>query len=182
MPKLKHKIHITSVDFYKYYAEMHFKEKVKNKTKVYFDSKYYLTKSQYTKILEKCNLKILDAILKDPLDCILPSRLGIICIRKNKPELRIDDNGNLINKMPINWKETRKLWRENPEAREQKKTIRFHNSHSNQYVGKFVWKTKQSNFKNKSAYCFKPCRTATQNLAKIFQDEDREIDYFLKEY
>jgi len=182
MPKLKHEIHITTVEFYNYYADTYFREKKNNRiTKIFTGSKYYMSKSEYTKILESFNSKVLDSILNEPLDYVLPGRLGILCIRKQKPELRIDEQGNFINRMPINWKETRKLWNENPEAKLNKKMIRFVNEHSNQYVGKFVWRSKQCNFNNKSAYVFVPCRTAKLKLAEIFKDENRVVDYFLKE-
>jgi hypothetical protein len=111
----------------------------------------------------------------------MPMRLGITCIRKCKPRLEFDENNVLINSMPINWKETRELWKKDEKAKKDKKLVRFYNAHSNQYVGRFMWKSRHCNFTNKSAYSFIPCRTAKLKLAAIFLNEDREVDYLLRE-
>lgn len=169
MPRLKYKTHITSVDFYKYYASLYFKEikPGKKNGKIYHGSKYYLTSTQYKRILGKINKTIMDNIINEPLECVLPSRLGIIAIRKRKPRLEYKD-GILINNMPFNWVETKK----------QGKPIRHHNNHSDQYVGRFKWFRSHCNFTNKTAYQFKACRTAKLDLSKVFKDENRSIDYF----
>lgn len=181
MPKLKHKIHITSKDFYDFYANTYFREGKKGKgikKRIIYTSKYYLTRQMYTRILETINKKLMDSIVNEAMDCTLTSRLGIICIRKKKPKCEFNEAGEFINNMPINWKETRKYWRENPEAMKNKQSIRHTNLHSGQWVGRFMWVKSHCNLTNKSAYSFKPCRTATENLAKIFKNEDREVDYF----
>lgn len=178
MPKLKHKVHITTVQFYEYYSKSYFKEIVNGKKKIHTQSKYYLTKTQYTNILGTINKKLMDRIIHEPLDCTLTAGLGTICIRKHKPACFIDDEGNFINKQPVNWQLTRALWREDPEAKAAVKFIRFTNLHSNQWVGRFKWLKSKYQLVNKMAYKFKPCRTATIELSKVFKNEDSEVDYF----
>lgn len=180
MPKLKYPIHIKTPDFYKYYVHMLLK--TGKGREINRKSKYFLTKSKYTEILGTINKELLGLVRNEALDFVMPARLGITCIRKYKPEIRVDEEtGKVIDKMPINWKETRKLWRENPKAKADKKFIKHFNAHSNQYVGKYMWKNRHCNFTNKTAYTFIPCRTAKIELSKVFLNENREVDYLLKE-
>lgn len=82
----------------------------------------------------------------------LPERLGRIEIRKLKKQVTVSKDGKIINKLPINWKETKKLWKENAKAKEKKILIRYTNEHTNGYVFKIVYLKYLANYKNKSIY------------------------------
>ena len=91
----------------------------------------------------------------------------MIGIRKFKPRLGIDDNGKLINKLPVNPRATRELWDSDPEAKKNKVYIRYTNKHSDGYVFTIhYFKKYKAKYKNKSVYKFEPVRSFTNNLAK----------------
>lgn len=104
------------------------------------------------------------SVLKDFLNAIrieistksytfrLPQRMGRVEIRKSKKEIKVDENGKIINKLVINWKATNKLWAENEEAKRKKIKIRYTNEHTNGYVFRPVYIKNTANFKNKSLY------------------------------
>ena len=93
-------------------------------------------------------------------------------------EVKIDDDGNIINNLPINWRETRKLWAENDKAKEKKTKIRYTNEHTGGYTFRIFYRTSKANFKNKSIFKMKFNRTMKRQLSvSIFAGK---IDAFLK--
>ena len=99
-------------------------------------------------------------------------------LRKVKTEVKIDEDGNIINKLPVNWKETNKLWKENPAAKEKGIKIRYTNEHTNGYTFKIFYLRSKANYNNKSMYQMQFNRDMKRTLSKsIFQGK---IDAFLK--
>tara|TARA_R110000851_G_scaffold303660_1_gene461299 strand:+ start:121 stop:594 length:474 start_codon:yes stop_codon:yes gene_type:complete len=110
----------------------------------------------------------------------LPQRMGRIEIRKTKKEIKVDPKtGELINKLPINWKATNKLWKENPEAKEKKIKIRYINEHTNGYVFRPKYMKNTANFKNKSIYKMSVNRELRRNTEPAIVS--KRIDAFLLE-
>ena len=99
-------------DAFKYYR--------KNKPK---DKKFILTESQYFAIIRGINDKLVDA-LSNGSDINLPERMGRIELRKYSIEPRINSDGKLVYKAPVNWDATLKLWYEDEEARDNKTIIK----------------------------------------------------------
>lgn len=137
--KRNHKIksHYGKADYYKHYCKT-----VKNP----------LPKEKYYKILEDYLEEIRNLIGKEGKTYILPQRLGKIQLRKIKGEIKLNDDGTIRNNLTINWKETKKLWNENPAAKEKKIKIRYLNEHTDGYSFKLVYLKYNANYKNKSAY------------------------------
>lgn len=122
--------------------------------------------------------KIFNEVLKDYLKMnqelisikayifMLPQRMGRIEMRKSKKEVFIDKEGNVVNKLVPNWKETRALWEENAEAKLKKIIIRYVNTHTQGYVFRLRYIKNSANFKNKSLYKMqlnREMRRATSN-------------------
>lgn len=133
--------------------------------------------------------KVFSDVVRDYLDAnrtavyskayiyVLPQRLGRIEIRKMKREVIIDKEGKVINKLLINWKETKKLWSENKEAKERKIKIRYTNEHTDGYVFRPIYMKNTANFKNKSIYKLKVNRDMARKTEPAIVS--KKIDAFL---
>lgn len=178
--KEKFKTDIGMSDFYKHYSLSTFKEKNGGKTIVHHNSMFNVTRLMYGKIVEFIHSRITEEIMLDNFEFKFPARLGTLCIRKRKPKLRYDDEGNLINTMPVDWKATNDLWNEDKKSKEEKKLVRHMNEHTQGYVPFWHYNAHTATFKNKMAYKFVATRTVKRSLTKVLKDPNIKINYYLK--
>ena len=151
-------------DYYKYYT----KETNNN----------HISRATFGNVLRQFNNHVRERISTKGAEYFMPLRTGKIELRKIKTEVKLDENGNVINNLPINWKDTRALWAENPSAKEKKTKIRYTNEHTDGHTFRIFYRTSKANFKNKSIYKMKFNRTMKRNLSKsIFAGR---IDAFIK--
>lgn len=136
-------------DFYAYYRKKYYKTSKKHAE---VDSKLY------RKIVSEFNKIIGGKIVKEHMDFKMPFKLGRICFRKYKKKPKKDEEGNYKYELPVNWKETLKLWERNEEARKNKKLVKHLNKDTGGYIFKIHYKKDHANYKNKSAYTFKCVR------------------------
>ena len=137
-----------------------------------------ISRARFGDILREFNNHVRDRISTKGAEYIIPNRIGKIELRKMQTEVKIDDDGNIINNLPINWRETRKLWAENDKAKEKKTKIRYTNEHTGGYTFRIFYRTSKANFKNKSIFKMKFNRTMKRQLSVyIFAGK---IDAFLK--
>ncbi len=107
----------------------------------------------------------------------LPRRLGRIEIRKFKQEIKVNRDGEIENNLTVNWQATKKLWRDNAEAKEKKILIRYTNEHTRGYAFRAYYFKNSANFKNKSVYGMQVNRELRRNMSTgIF---NKTIDSFL---
>lgn len=137
-------------DYFKYYR------KVKPK-----DKRYIITEKVYYKILRSVYSKLAQ-YLSEGQEIILPCRMGTIEIRKIPIIPKIDSDGKLTYKAPINWEETLKLWYEDQEAYENKTLVK--RDIREKY--KIFYNKYTANYKNKSYYMFTPNREIKKALSK----------------
>ena len=95
----------------------------------------------------------------------LGSQLGILKVIKQKREIKVDEHGNIQNHMPIDWRNTWKLWKEHPELR-HKTHIRYDNSHSNNYQFKLRYSIGTAKFPFKKLYTFYFNQTLKRKLSQ----------------
>jgi len=145
----------------------HYKETTKNP----------ISKQLYTAIVKEFLNDIRDEISTNGYTFKLPQRLGKIELRKSKRTIKFDKEGNLINNLSINWKETNKLWKENLEAKIKKTKVRYTNEHTDGYVYKLVYLKYIANFKNKSLYTMSLNREMRRATAQPIINH--KIDAFL---
>lgn len=142
-----------------------------------YDSK--INRQTYGKILKEFNSHVRDRLSQKGAGYVIPKQIGKIELRKVKTELKIDEDGNIINRLPTNWQLTRALWKENPAAKEKKIKIKFTNEHTDGHTFRIVYLKSKANYKNKSIYKMRFNRTMKRDLSKsIFQGR---IDAFLKD-
>ena len=137
-----------------------------------------VSRLKYGQVLREFNEHVRDRLSTKGAGYVIPSGLGKIELRKFKAEVKIGEDGEIINHLPTNWKETRKLWEENPAAKEKKIRIKFTNEHTDGHTFRIVYLRFKATYKNKSVYKMRFNRTMKRDLSKsIFQGR---IDAFLK--
>lgn len=146
-------------DYYKYYKE-NYDNPVDNK--------------KYNKVISEIHQEIVNSVINDNLEFYLKYLSYSLVIRKTKKVPKIK-NGNLVNTMPINYKETLDLWKSNPEAKKNKILIRHLNNHTSRYVFRIkLLKAGHQYYTNKIYYRFKACRAFQRALAKRILDEEQD--------
>lgn len=174
--KEKYQTDIKTNDFYNHYLDSYIRED----KKIDKESLYYIPYSIYSEILDEINSHIKDLILNERFNFIMPYRMGELEIKKTKPEPYIDEEGNLINTLPIDWKATKDLWEIDKVAKANKKLVRHLNKHTQGYVAKVCYNVSQATYSYKKVYKFIPTRTFVRTLASIMKDPENKNDYYLK--
>ena len=141
-------------------------------------AKHPVTKEQYSKIVKKFNLEVVDLILTKSFEFRMPCRLGCLRIKKVSLMLKLDWNGNLKkNFLKVDWKITKNLWETNEKARLEKKLVYHLNKHSDGYYYKWFWDKSTSSTRNLSVYKLIPSRLHLRALTKLVTTNE-EIDYY----
>lgn len=167
--KGKVEVHYGRVDMYKHYINS-----VEGKP-----DRFQVSYSDFSKMLNMFNKGISSLILEDAFEYILPKRLGILRIKKYKPKIQLDDEGNLKTQhLAVNYKATNDLWARDENAKNNKKLIYHLNNHSDGYRYTWYYSTYRSNLKNKSLYRFIPTRTNKRELSRLVKDPDFKGDYY----
>lgn len=87
------------------------------------DPKYICTEEEYYKIIREHNVLLVEKLFEDQI-LYLP-KLGYINFRLKYYKPTLTEDGKLINLPYINFKETYKLWAEDPQSKEDKVYIRY---------------------------------------------------------
>jgi len=140
---------------------------------------FFLTRNEYVSLLKKINMKILEEIVLHNFAFNMPFRMGELSVKKRKQSVYIDDSGNVVNTLPINWGETNKLWKKDPLAKEHKKFIRHLNLHTDGYILFFNYCKRIAHYSNKTLYSFKATDIAKEFLNKSVM-ENKNLDFYLK--
>jgi len=122
------------------------------------------------------NKKLVENMILKNRFIAMPYNLGSLGIMKNKPLVKMKENGRL--NLAIDFYETNKLWEENPEAKESKRYMYHRNLHSGGYVASFRWIKKKARVKNIFGYKFVPVKQAKRDLAKAMKDPLIKVDFF----
>ncbi len=137
-----------------------------------------VSKREYGEILKEFNGFQRERLSNKGAHILFPSGLGYVELGKVKTEVKIDEEGKVVNNLPVDWKRTRELWRTHSEAKEKRTLIKFTNEHTEGYTFKVYYVRKRAKFKNKSIYRIRFNRQLKRDLSKsIFAGK---IDAFLK--
>jgi hypothetical protein len=132
----------------------------------YKESTSPVDKAIYVDILNKFMQFIANKFLETG-EVTLPERMGTLRIRGHKVIPKIVDNK--IKGLAINWKETKKLWEEDKEAKETKKLVYYFNDNTNNIMYRVHWYRARVLASNKIYYDFKLTRTNKRLLSKLIQ-------------
>lgn len=134
------------------------------------DEKYVLTESQYFSIIRSVN-KLLAEQLLDNNDIVFPLRMGKLELRKMPTTLKIVD-GKLINRLPIDWDRTIKLWASDQDAYDMRTLVRLEEKET----FKILYNKSNANYNNKTFYQFNVNRQLKIELKKRIKEN--KIDAF----
>lgn len=165
---------VSMTSFLRYYRDRYVKG---NNTS---QNPYNISRKLYGQIIREFNKRVMDRILYEAQDFKIPCRLGYIGIRKYKNKLKVDENGKVLNRFPVNWKATWDLWKEDPEARKKGKKVHLYNEHSDEYTAYFKYSKSTAIFPNKSLYKLRMARKNTRELSNIMRDPVKygNVNYF----
>jgi hypothetical protein len=139
---------------------------------------YLLSQKVINAAVFELNKKLVENMIMDNKFINLPYNLGTLAILKHQPTIKRKKNGNLS--LAIDYGETNKLWRDNPEAKETRRYVYHTNSHSGGYIASFKWLKSQAKTKNIFGYKFVPVKQAKRDLAKAMKDPLIKVDFFEK--
>lgn len=132
-----------------------------------------INRGTYNNIISDFNEEIINLIIEDNLEYVLPHLGSSISIKKTKRTPKII-NGKLYNTSPVDWVATNKLWDEDEEAREKKLLVRYLNNHTSKFVFSIYFKKYISSFTNKNIYSFVSNRTFKRKLGARIKDENKD--------
>jgi len=118
--------------------------------------------------------------ISDKLSCghkvTLPYQMGVLELVKTKPRIEIKDN-KIVTNLPVNWKETLKLWREDEESKKNKVLIR----HECKFIYRLHYSKLLCKYINKIFYKFQFNRFLKKDLGKEINNNNK-IDAILINY
>ena len=130
----------------------------------------------YINMCNEFNKFLIEKVLEGE-EVTLPARMGTIYIFGRKQEISFDENGNVKGLAP-DWVKTKKLWQNNPEAK-QRKQIMYHTNESTGGIRyKFLWAKNGVYLTNKSLYSL---RLSRANKRAILEKVRGGKEYIIKE-
>lgn len=135
-----------------------------------------VSRQEFNEICGEFNLGIINLMLNENVSYTPPMVGFTFSIRKNERIPKIK-NGKLVNKLPVNFKETLKLWSLDEEAKKNKILVRHTNTHSNRCVFSIRIIKTGNVYANKKYYLYKPSRMFQRSLAaRIFDETKKSFD------
>lgn len=126
----------------------------------------------YVKICNDFSKYIIKKVLEG-FEVTLPSRMGTLSIIGREQNIKYDEEGNMYGLAP-NWKETIKLWNEDPVAKEQKKKVYHLNEHTDNIRYRYLWSKKSMLVKNKTLYALQMTRENKRAINKRVRIENQQ--------
>lgn len=122
----------------------------------------------YTEINKAYNKFLIRKALEGG-EITLPSRLGTLSIVGRKPKMRLDEAGNIVGLAP-DWVRTKEFWKNNPEAKKEKKILYHTNPHTDGYRYKWVWSKNRVLVENKTLYALRLTRENKRAVHKAIME------------
>jgi len=161
----RNKIDVGSYEMYKAFIDS--LDSIEKKTMV-------IGQKELNSAVHEINRRIMENLIKRNIYAQLPFSLGTIQINKFKKNVNRMDNGRL--NLPIDFKNTLEMWKEDPLT--EGKYIYHRNLHTGGFVHKFNWKKNITKTKNISSYKFVPVKQVKRNLAQVLKDPLSKVDFY----
>jgi hypothetical protein len=126
-----------------------------NSLKIYIDINNHYMKFLISKVLDGHTIT-------------LPERLGTLDIRGRKVMEHYDNKGNLL--LPVDYAETKKLWKRCPECEAKKQVVRHLNLHSDGIGYRYFWSKRNILLENKEFYSLKMSRANKRAVPKLISE------------
>jgi hypothetical protein len=167
-------------DYYKYYLNNLSKEELPLGSEA-MSTRYNISFSKYRTVLMKIFRKARTKMILNNLEYPLPCNMGKIMIQKVRKKIKLDDEGNVIRRIPIDYKATRLLWATDAEAKEKKLKVYQFNDHTNGYRLKIVWLKRTSNMNKKKYYKLTAVREFKRQVPELIKKHP-ELDFFVSPF
>jgi len=142
--------------------------------KKYKNSKHgIVSNATYVNIIGDFNTAVMDNIIYNKSTFHIPAGLGTLCITKYKQRTKVRRDGTINHK--INYAETVKLWKANPELR-KKKYIYADTESTGGYVYYFRWDKVKGRVHKIKSYKLKVAWDIRMRLFKHIQ-QNPHVDY-----
>lgn len=147
----------------------------------FYDNKYNAKVSRkiYNQIISDFNKAVVNMILEEGDEYKVPYTHFTLQIRKDKRKPRLNNKGELMNPVPVDWKRTKALWERDEEAKEKKLLVRYNNSHTSGYVFRLFLQTWRSSLKYKRLIKVRTNREFQRKLSKRIKNLDEPFDAYL---
>lgn len=178
--KCKYPADYTSKDYYKFYKENLNNKELPLGTEMSKMS-YTINSTTYMKILLSIFRKAREKMILNNMDYILPCQMGSLAVCKIERKLKIDEEGNVISKVPIDYKATRELWATDEESKRLKKKVYLFNENFKGFMLKIVWIKHKSNLFKKGTYKFTAVREFKRQVPALVKKHP-ELDFYLTPY
>lgn len=142
---------------------------VRHSYKLLKDKNIDITISEYCNICNDFSKFIMNKVFEG-YSVKLPSNFGVIEIQGKKIKPTIDKITGDIKGCAVNWKETYKLWNDNPILKQKKEKIYFLNEHTRSIRYKFHWFKKNVFATYKILYNLRLSRFNKRHLAQLINN------------
>lgn len=130
-----------------------------------------LTKKQFVEIIHTHNTLLVDHLIETGEYYKIPCGFGPLRIKKYKQHfVQYAKTKEKKVGLAVNWPETKKLWERDPEAKEQKKLVKYLNAHTDGYRYFFYWQPHKIRVYRGYLWGFRPSREAARKLAKKLKE------------
>ena len=130
-----------------------------------------LSSQNFRKAIHLINLAIQESLARGE-DLILPQKMGEFQLRKFNTSVDFKD-GKLITNLPVDWKRTLELWKEDKQAEKEKFLVRLETPS----IFRLYYKKQKANYANKSFMQFRTNRSLKQKLKQNINE--KKVDAFL---
>ena len=152
-------------DIYKYYVKR-------------YGNPIGLTKRQFKELCADLNKEAVNLVISESMELRLPL-LGGFRVKKRKQKLKLDESGNLVTcHIPVDWKATKQLWKDDPVAKKKKRLIFIFNEHTDGFRYRFWWDKVTSFVTNQELYYIVPSRANSRLLAKALKNRNNVLNYY----
>lgn len=138
------------------------------------ESKFVLSPGEYYNIIRSINKRLGETLLKGT-SIKLPYRMGSLYIQKKTREPKLDINGKLIYRAPIDWHSTLKLWYDSQEDYLNKTILKT----TDKIVYKFIYDKRLVQYQNHTVTQFNPTRELKHKLKQLVKRQSLD-GYTLK--
>ncbi len=140
---------------------------------------YDISSKLHSDILKDIHTGIQEIMILENFEYKIPYSLGLLSLKQKKIKVELNADGELdTNKLKVDYKATRDLWKSDKEAMESKSLIFYTNEHTNGNRMSWWWSKKGAKTLGIGVYYFKPCREMSRIPAKYLKDKSLNLQYF----
>lgn len=163
-------------DYYKYYKANISTKELPLGTPVN-NLSYNIPAKKYRAVLVSIFRKAREKMILNNLEYTLPCKMGKITICKFKKKIKLDEEGNLVARLAVDYRATRELWATDEQSKLAKRVVFHLNDHTEGYTFKIVWVKNNCTMYKKKFYKLIPIREFKRELPKLMS-QNPNLDFY----